>query len=116
MGVPTRAGTPHLGDQQNFRAIANALSALATAVRQNSSRAVSFFRPLRQPSLAQQFLHALHVRRNIHAYRVMLYFRYTNLPAILHPPQLFELLNFLEVSLRQRWILQQRVPLENIES
>src|SRR5690242_2942272 len=64
----------------------------------NSSPAIM---PCKQPTISnsiltfEQFLHPRHVFRNIHAHRVVLHFRHANLPAILQPAKLLELLDAL---------------------
>jgi hypothetical protein len=51
---------------------------------------------------------------DIDADRVVFYLGDTNLPAIFQPPELFELFDFFEFTLRKRGVLEEGIALEDV--
>src|SRR4029077_5156050 len=60
-------------------------------------------------------LHALHVSRRLHFYGFVLRFRHANAIAVLQPPKLLQLLDALQIALREGGKFQERLAPENIQ-
>ena len=58
---------------------------------------------------------AAYVFGYIDADRVVFYLGHTNLPAIFQPPELFELFDFFEFTLRKSGVLEERLALEDVQ-
>src|SRR5260370_23961145 len=93
----------------NNRAYSRNLRALSKviAARRISCRAVSFL---------EQLLHARDVLGRIHADGIVFHFGYPDLPAVLQPAQLLELLDLFQFPLRQGRIFQQGIALKNVQA
>jgi len=64
----------------------------------------------------EEFFDAGYVLGDVHADGVVLDFGYADFPAVFEPAELFELLDFFELALGQRRVLEQGVALEDVEA
>jgi hypothetical protein len=63
----------------------------------------------------KEFFDAGYVFGDVYADGVVLDFGYADFPTVFEPAQLFELLDFFEFALRQGWVFEQGVALEDVQ-
>ena len=64
----------------------------------------------------EEFFYAGNVFGDVHTYGVVLDFGYADFPAVFEPAELLELFDSFEFTLGQRWVFEQGIALENVES